>query len=132
MVQFVSQLYSWLMTHVISFDFKYISACYGEDTRLPTALYLGLITTSSNYRTEQNIRLGLTASLLAGRVAGFPQILLGPGQPSENRALTAPYFQRYLPKTGWRAIPVLVCSRHHAYRVPPLGVRKWILKDIVF
>ena len=73
---------------------------------------------------EQNKRLGLTASLLAGRVAGFPQILPGPGQPSENRALTAPYFQRYLPKTGWRAIPVLVCSRHHAYRVPPLVVRK--------
>ena len=41
---------------------------------------------------EQNIRLELTASLLAGIVAGFPQILPGPGQPSENRDLTAPCF----------------------------------------
>ena len=82
-------------------------------------------------RTEQNKRLGLTASLLAGREAGYPKILPGLGQPSENRALTALYFQGHLPKTGWRATPVLVCSRHHAYRVPPLGVRKWILKDNV-
>ena len=82
-------------------------------------------------RTEQNSWLGLTASLLAGTVFGFPQKRPGPGQPAQNRTLTVPCFERYIPITGWRAIPVFVCSRHHAYREPPLSVRKWILKDYI-
>ena len=75
-------------------------------------------------RSEQNSQLGLTASLLAGAVSTFPQKLPGPGQPAENRTLTVPYLQRYIPITGWRAIPAFVFSRHHAYMVPPLVVRK--------
>ena len=40
-------------------------------------------------RTEQNIWLGLTASLLAGRAVSLPQLLPGPGHPGQNRDLTA-------------------------------------------
>ena len=40
-------------------------------------------------RTEQNMWLGLTASLLAGRAVRLPQPLPGPGHPGRNRDLTA-------------------------------------------
>ena len=74
---------------------KFSSTCFGSmkgvDLLSPWHAARVLTCLCQN-RTEQNIRLGLTASLLAGRVAGFPQILPGPGQPSENRDLTAPCF----------------------------------------
>ena len=47
--------------------------------------------TTTTTRTEQNRMrwLGLSASVLAGGVAGFPQLIPGPGQPEEDRDLTA-------------------------------------------
>jgi hypothetical protein len=56
--------------------------------------------------------LGLSASLLAGGTARFPQLLPGPGhnQPSNTRTLKALYgIQKRvnIPFTGWRANPVL-------------------------
>ena len=60
---------------------------------------------------EWNKRLGLSASLLAGGTDELPQLFPGPGQPEENRDLTALIcFQRHLPITGWRASPVFKCN----------------------
>ena len=50
--------------------------------------------------------LGLAASLLAGRIAELPQLDYGPGQPAENRDLTALIAFCVTSPTGGSAIPV--------------------------
>ena len=60
---------------------------------------------------EWNIRLGLSASLLAGRIARSPQLFPGPGQPSRKQRPDSSYcFQCYFPITGWRASPAFKCN----------------------
>ena len=55
-------------------------------------------------RTEQNGWLGLTASLLAGGTARFPQLLPGPGQSDKKQRPDSSYcFRCHIPITGWRA-----------------------------
>ena len=83
-----------------------------------------------NFRNTglQDNKLGLTASLLAGRVAkcllpprpplkgwvvkvlNYPQAA---GQPAENRDLTSPYCsQRHIPTTGLHAMPALIVRNY--------------------
>ena len=75
------------------------------------------------YRIQDN-KLGLTASLLAGRAAKcllpprpplkgwVVKVLSNPqaaGQPAKSRDLTSPYCsQRYIPSTGLHAMPALI------------------------
>ena len=69
--------------------------------------------------------LGLSASVLAGREAGLPQQLPGPGATANQNVKNIPV--RYIPFAGWRAIPAFGAMQEP---IPDFRFTKQIIKTI--